>query len=326
VRNGDTYGVLKLILHPGSYEWQFVPAADKTFTDSGSDQCHGVPGNADTTAPTVSAVASTDGAADVAATSNAGVTFSEAMDSNTISTNTFTLVEQGATTPVRAQVSYDAATRKATLDPNADLDPSATYLATLEGGATGVKDLAGNPLGADKAWSFSTGVAPLPPPDSNPPETSIDSGPSGTLSTSWASFAFTSSEPNSTFECSLDGEAFALCSSPKSYANLSDGSHTFRVRATDATGNTDATPAFRTWTVDTTAPRTTIRSGPSGTTNVDNVTFTFSSEAGATFECSLDGAAYSACTSPKTYTNLSEGHHTFDVTATDRAGNVEPPP
>ena len=335
VRNGDTYGVLKLTLHSGSYEWQFVPEAGKTFTDSGSDQCHGAPRNADTTAPSVSAVAPTDGAADVAATTNAGVTFSEAMDPNTISTNTFTLVKQGATTPVTAQVSYDAATKKATLDPNADLDPSTTYLATLKGGPTGVKDLAGNPLGADKAWSFSTGVAPLPPPDhtppetsidSNPPETSIDSGPSGTLSISSASFAFTSSEPNSTFECSLDGEAFALCSSPKSYVNLSDGSHTFQVRATDATSNTDATPAFRTWTVDTTAPHTTIHSGPSGPTNEDTATFTFSSEAGATFECSLDGAAFSACTSPKSYTNLPDGHHTFDVTATDRAGNVEPPP
>jgi hypothetical protein len=335
VRNSDTYGVLKLTLHPGSYEWQFVPEAGKTFTDSGSDRCHGAPGTADTTAPTVSSVSPADKASGVAATSNAGATFSEAMDPNTISTNTFTLVKQGATTPVTAQVSYDATTRKATLDPNADLDPSTTYLATLEGGATGAKDVAGNPLGADKTWSFSTGVAPLPPPSQTPPQTnigsnplqtSIASGPSGTLSNSSASFAFNSSEPNSTFECSLDGEAFASCSSPKSYVNLSDGSHTFRVRATDAAGNTDATPAFRDWTVDTTAPHTIIHSGPSGPTNDVTATFTFSSEAGATFECSLDRAPFSPCTSPKTYTNLPDGHHTFDVTATDKAGNVEPPP
>jgi hypothetical protein len=98
------------------------------------------------------------------------------------------------------------------------------------------------------------------------------------------------------------------------------------VRATDTTGNTDATPAFRTWTVDTMAPHTDIHSGPSGPTNDVTPTFTFSSEAGATFECSLDGAAFSPCTSPKTYTNLPDGHHTWDVRATDRAGNVEPPP
>jgi hypothetical protein len=335
VRNSDAYGVLKLTLHSGSYEWQFVPEAGKTFTDSGSDQCHGMPGPADTTAPTVSAVAPTDGAADVAVTSNAGVTFSEAMDPDTIGTNTFTLVKQGATTPVTAQVSYDAATKKATLDPNADLDPSTTYLTTLKGGAAGVKDLAGNPLGADKAWSYSTGAAPVPVPDqtppetsidSNPPQTSIDSGPSGTLSVSSARFAFTSSEANSTLECRLDGGAYGTCASPISYVNLSDGSHTFQVRATDAAGNTDATPAFRTWTVDTMAPHTTIHSGPSGPTNDVTPTFTFSSEAGATFECSLDGAAFSPCTSPKTYTNLPDGHHTWDVRATDRAGNVEPPP
>jgi hypothetical protein len=40
VRNVDTYGVLKLTLHPDSYEWKFVPVAGKTFTDSGSDSCH----------------------------------------------------------------------------------------------------------------------------------------------------------------------------------------------------------------------------------------------------------------------------------------------
>jgi hypothetical protein len=40
IRNKGTYGVLKLTLHAGSYEWQFVPEAGKTFTDSGSQNCH----------------------------------------------------------------------------------------------------------------------------------------------------------------------------------------------------------------------------------------------------------------------------------------------
>lgn len=40
VRNGDTFGVIKLTLHPDSYEWDFVPVAGKTFTDSGSRACH----------------------------------------------------------------------------------------------------------------------------------------------------------------------------------------------------------------------------------------------------------------------------------------------
>jgi hypothetical protein len=39
-RNTDTYGVLKLTLHPTSYDWRFVPEAGKTFTDSGTTDCH----------------------------------------------------------------------------------------------------------------------------------------------------------------------------------------------------------------------------------------------------------------------------------------------
>ena len=41
VRNNDTYGVIKLTLHPDSYDWQFVPEAGKTFTDSGTTKCYG---------------------------------------------------------------------------------------------------------------------------------------------------------------------------------------------------------------------------------------------------------------------------------------------
>ena len=40
VRNGDTWGVLKLTLEPGAYKWQFIPVAGKTFSDSGSGRCH----------------------------------------------------------------------------------------------------------------------------------------------------------------------------------------------------------------------------------------------------------------------------------------------
>ena len=40
VRNSTTFGVLKLTLHSGSYNWQFVPVAGATFTDSGSANCH----------------------------------------------------------------------------------------------------------------------------------------------------------------------------------------------------------------------------------------------------------------------------------------------
>ncbi|MDQ3286633.1 MAG: DNRLRE domain-containing protein, partial [Actinomycetota bacterium] len=89
--------------------------------------------------------------------------------------------------------------------------------------------------------------------DSAPPETTIDSAPSDVFSNASASFTFSSNEVNSTFECRLDVSTFSSCTSPKSYTNLSEGSHTFEVRATDAAGNTDPTLASRTWTVDTSA-------------------------------------------------------------------------
>jgi hypothetical protein len=191
------------------------------------------------------------------------------------------------------------------------------------------KDSAGNvdATPATRTWTVNTAS----PPDTTPPETTISSGPSGTVSSTSATFAFSSSETGSTFECSLDGGAFASCSSPKDYTSLSNGSHTFSVRAKDSAGNVDATPATRTWTVstapppqDTTPPETTIDSGPSGTVKQNNASFTFSSsEANSTFECQLDGGAFGACSSPKKYTGLANGSHTFSVRATDAARNTD---
>ena len=166
-------------------------------------------------------------------------------------------------------------------------------------------------------------------PDTTPPETTIDYGPSdgATLSSRDVSFTFSTSEAGSTFECSLDSAAYTACTSPKEYTDLSEGSHTFSVKATDASGNTDASPASTTWTVDTTAPETTIDSGPSGTVSTNSADFSFSAtEDGSTFECSLDGAAFEPCSSPQSYTDLSEGSHTLEVKATDQASITDPTP
>ena len=93
--------------------------------------------------------------------------------------------------------------------------------------------------------------------DPDAPQTTIDSNPSTPTGSTSADFGFSSSEGGSTFECRLDGGAWAACTSPKSHATLADGSHTFDVRATDAVGNQDASPASYTWLVDTTAPSST---------------------------------------------------------------------
>ena len=72
-----------------------------------------------------------------------------------------------------------------------------------------------------------------------------------------ATFSFTSTEPGGAFECQLDGAAFAACTSPATYTGLGEGVHAFAVRARDAAGNVDATPASGSWTVDSAAPNTT---------------------------------------------------------------------
>src|SRR4051794_7586856 len=178
---------------------------------------------------------------------------------------------------------------------------------------------------AQRRWTVAIEVG-----DTTPPDTSITAGPSGTVTDHSASFAFASTESGSTFDCRLDGGAWTDCSSPKAYSNLADGLHTFGVRATDSVGNTDASPASRTWTVttaDTTAPSTTISSGPSGTANTASASFAFaSSETGSTFQCRIDAGAWGACTSPKAYSGLADGSHTFDVRATDAAGNTDATP
>ena len=179
----------------------------------------------------------------------------------------------------------------------------------------------------DNANNTETGPSRSFTIDTAAPNTTIDSNPSNPSNSANASFTFSSSEGSSTFECELDGGGFSPCTSPKSYTSLSDGSHTFKVRATDQTGNADASAAQYTWTVDTAAPNTTIDSNPTSPSTSASATFTFSStEGSSTFECELDGGGFSSCSTPKSYSGLSEGSHTFKVRATDQAGNADASP
>ena len=180
-------------------------------------------------------------------------------------------------------------------------------------------DLAGN-AGTTSSYGWTV--------DTAAPDTSILSKPSSLSNSASPSFTFSATEPGSTFECKLDGGAFAICSSPKSYSGVADGAHTFQVRATDLAGNVDATPDSYAWTIDATPPNTSIGpSQPALLTIATGATFDFSSnEAGSTFACSLDGAAFTACSTPKSYAALADGSHTFQVRATDTAANVDPSP
>src|SRR5207302_4679401 len=125
------------------------------------------------------------------------------------------------------------------------------------------------------------------------------------------SFSF-SSEAGASFQCALDGAAFASCSSPKSYTGVVNGSHTFQVKATDTAGNTGVAASY-TWTVDTVVPTASITASPTNPSNNSTPSFSFSSEAGATFQCALDAGAFASCSSPKSYSSLVDGSHTFQV-------------
>jgi hypothetical protein len=165
--------------------------------------------------------------------------------------------------------------------------------------------------------------------DLTAPDTRITVRPNDPTRDTDAVFEFTAdgSADLARFECRLDNAAFATCTSPASYTGLAEGTHRFQVRAVDTTGNADATPAEWSWTIDRTDPITRITSAPPELIDTFDVTFTFTAnESPVTFECRLDAAAFSPCTSPARSTLTDRGAHFFEVRAIDAAGNVDRSP
>ncbi|MDP2930237.1 MAG: lamin tail domain-containing protein, partial [bacterium] len=160
-----------------------------------------------------------------------------------------------------------------------------------------------------------------------PPETAIDSKPPNLINQTQAVFTFSSSEGNSTFECKIDEENWQACLSPQQYSSLSDGLHTFQVRAKDISQNTDSTPAQYQWQIDTISPQTEILTHPPFLTNQNQANFIFSSNEGnSTFECDINGSEWENCQSPKTFTDLPDGQYNFSVRAKDPASNIDSSP
>ena len=231
----------------------------------------------------------------------------------------FSSSEQSSTFQCR----FDAAAFAPCSGPGATHTPSTALSAGAHTFSVRATDQAGNVDATPATRSFTV--------DTAAPNTTIASGPGGPTNDSTPTFGFSSSEQSSTFECRFDAAAFAPCSGPAATHTpsvaLSEGAHIFSVRATDQAGNVDATPATRSFTVDTQAPNTTITSGPSATTTDRTPTFAFSSsEPGGTFQCRLDSANFASCSSPKTYSTQSFALHTFQVRAIDGAGNVDATP
>jgi hypothetical protein len=173
---------------------------------------------------------------------------------------------------------------------------------------------AGKPAATSYSWTVdltppvAPTIAALPSPTSNPV----------------AAVSWTDADPAVVrYTCAIDNGPAALCTSPKTYSGLSEGSHTVTVRAVDAAGN--EAPASRSWVVDHTAPFLVSVSGPASPTKLTAASATFSGEPGATFTCSLDGAGASACTSPWSASGLGEGAHALTVTPIDGAANAGVP-
>jgi hypothetical protein len=218
----------------------------------------------------------------------------------------------------------------------ASSDPAATFECQVDGAAwvscVSPLDLSGLAQGTHsvgvRATDASGNTTPTPAVyswtvDTTAPNVSITVHPAKATRSTTPGFSFTSTDSTATFECQLDGAPWAACKSPKNYTGLSEGSHVFSVRAKDPAGNVTATPATWAWTIDLTAPTVSITGGPSGTVTQTSASFTFATnDATAKLTCSLDGGAWTACTSPASYTGLASGTHQFGVRATDAVGNV----
>jgi len=147
--------------------------------------------------------------------------------------------EAGATVRVyvdNGQVPACTATVNAAGTWSCDVSPA------LADGAHSVKATASDTVGNTSGYSNTVPFVI----DTTPPDTFIDTGPAERTTSRTASFSYSSNESNVRYECSLDGADFGLCTNPLSVAV---GSHTQRVRAIDAAGNVDPTPAEYPWTV-----------------------------------------------------------------------------
>jgi uncharacterized delta-60 repeat protein len=158
-----------------------------------------------------------------------------------------------------------------------------------------------------------------------PPVVSITSGPSRQSPTSdpTPSFGFAADEFGSTYECSADGTPLVACSSPHPTRRLSDGVHTFAVRATDLDGLTGEATSRR-FTVDTVAPTVVIR-GPSRLKTRHRrvrASFRLRSSEQTSFKCKVDSHRFRRCSSPYRTPRLAIGRHRIRVHAADAAGNT----
>jgi hypothetical protein len=150
--------------------------------------------------------------------------------------------------------------------------------------------------------------------------------PSNPSNQTTAEFEFSASDSGSGIGglfCRLDGAAYRACAMIETLGPLAQGQHTVEAYSSDRAGNRSAVISF-TWLLDATGPSVQITSAPASPARLPDATFEFVATAGPSglrsVECHLDGAAFTACTSPISYSALSDGSHSFEVKATDNTG------
>jgi concanavalin A-like lectin/glucanase superfamily protein len=156
--------------------------------------------------------------------------------------------------------------------------------------------------------------------DVTPPAVRVSAAPPAQSARTDATLRFNATKGASTYSCRLDARAWAPCSESASYSGLAEGQHTASVLATDRYGIAGAGPATVGWNVDLTMPETLLLAARPAPGAAGEASFV--SETAAGFECQVDGAPWTACTSPLS----APARATVAVRALDAAGNADPTP
>jgi hypothetical protein len=125
------------------------------------------------------------------------------------------------------------------------------------------------------------------------------------------------------FLCRIDDRPWMPCFTAAEITSLREGKHRFVAVALDAAMNRSEPVVFH-WRVDTIAPGLVLTGSPQQgeTTSSGSASFDIvANETVATYLCSIDGAAYSACGTHVSYSGLATGSHSFSAYVLDRAGN-----
>lgn len=219
-----------------------------------------------------------------------------------------------------------------------DLRPEALGEADYWGLHTGLLTADGTPKPAFDAFKAYVNGAPLgggrgdacglpggAALDVRGPDTSITDSPKVVGKGRRAAVSFDATEAGR-FECALDGSGWSPCVTPSQVARTREGSHEIFVRAVDAQGNVDPTPARARWVVDLTPPDTRITRRPPAITKTRVIRIDFKGKDAVgtrSFQCRADNAKWLQCASPYRSPRTGAGRHRVSIRAIDHAGNVQ---